>query len=155
LSKSTNFLPPAPRREPFKPAEKATPPPKSDADRFRDAVREAEKSTVIFNLNMGNFPIMNPTTINQKATLALTAMAAKTELKKDGVPSQEAVASIDDILSITKNVSFFGNTTKPYHNPADPDHGKFYTVPVKYDFKDRDTRSKVEKILRARCGISC
>jgi hypothetical protein len=118
-------------------------------------VREAEKSTVVFNLNMGNFPTLNTTTIAKKATVALTAMAAKTENKNDGQPSNDAVSAIDDLLSITKNMSFFGNVTKPYNNRADPDHGKFYTVPVKYEFKDRDTRANAEQILRARCGASC
>ena len=43
--------------------------------KFREAVKDAEKATLIFNLNMGNVPIMNQETISKKATLALTTMA--------------------------------------------------------------------------------
>jgi hypothetical protein len=145
------LLPPGPQREQFVPASK-TQTVKTEVEKFKDAVREAEKSTVLFNLNMGNFPLLNTTTISKKATAALTAMAAKVEKRSDNHPSQEAINAIDDLLSVTKNMTFFGNATKPYNNPLDPDSGKFYTIPVKYEFKDRDTRSKVEQILRAlRC----
>jgi hypothetical protein len=157
-SLSQNLLPPKDPAPAFRPANAPVvhiAQQKSDADKLRDALREAEKSTVLFNLNMGSFPLMNTTSIAKKASLALTSMAAKVEKKANSVPSPEAVTAIDDLLSVTKNMSFFGNSTKPYNNPLDPDHGKFYTVPVRYDFKDRDTRSKAEKILRARCNVSC
>jgi hypothetical protein len=52
-------------------------------------------------------------------------------------------------------MSFFGNATKPYNNSLDPDNGKFYTIPVRYEFKDRDTRARAEKILKSRCNVSC
>jgi hypothetical protein len=149
-SATNSLLPPAVRSQVFKPATV-----KSYADKFRDVLKESEKLTVIFNLDMGNFPLMNPNTISKKATLALSKMAAKVEEKNDSIPSKDAVSAIDDLLSITKNMSFFGGSTKPYNNPHDENHGRFYTVPVKYDFKDRDTRATAEKILRSRCNVSC
>ena len=127
----------------------------ADHRRFKEAVKDAEKSTLIFNLNMGSVPIMNQETISRKATLALTAMAAKTEGKLSSTPSQEAVTAIDDILSITTDMSFFGNTTKTYTNPKDKESGSFCTIPVKCEFKDKDTRIRAEAALRSRCKVSC
>jgi hypothetical protein len=47
---------------------------------FRDAVKSAENSTLVFNLDMGKVPIMNQDTMSQKATLALVTMAAGKEV---------------------------------------------------------------------------
>ena len=122
---------------------------------FKETVREAEKSTLVFNLDMGTVPLMNTTTMSKKATLALTKMAAKVEGKPDSTPSMEAIAAIDDLLSVTKGMEFFGRTTKTYRNSRDPDSGAFCTIPVKYVFKDRDTRMKAEQILSSRCKVNC
>ena len=123
--------------------------------KFREAVKDAEKATLIFNLNMGNVPIMNQETISKKATLALTTMAAKIEGKTSSTPSEDAVLAIDDVLSVTTGMSFFGNTTKSYSNSRDKESGAFCTLPVKYEFKDKDTRIKAETTLRSLCKVSC
>ncbi len=122
---------------------------------FKEAVKSAEKSTLIFNLDMGKTPIMNPKTILANSTMALINMAAKVEKKTPERMSQEIVDQIDDALSMASNVSFFGNSTKTYRNQSDPLSGSFCTVPVKYDFKDRDTRARVEQLLRSKCNINC
>ena len=83
--------------------------------RFADAVKEAEKSTLIFNLNMGTVPIMNKDTMATKATLALTTMAAAKEGKQTSTPSNEAVTALDDVLSLASDMSFFGNTVQQNH----------------------------------------
>jgi hypothetical protein len=62
--------------------------------KFNEAIRDAERSTLCFNLTMGNKPLMNKTTIAEKAALALTAMAAKVENRNSSVPSPEAIASM-------------------------------------------------------------
>ena len=130
---------------------------KEEADhrRFREAVKDAERSTLVFNLNMGKVPIMNRETISKKATLALTTMAAKNEGKFSSTPSEESVMAIDDVLSMTTDMSFFGNTTKSYKNPKDDESGSFCTLPVKYEFKDKDTRIHAETTLRTRCKVRC
>ena len=92
---------------------------------------------------------MNQETISKKATLALTTMAAKTEGKFSSTPSQDAVTAIDDILSVTTGMSFFGNSTKTYKNPKDTESGSYCTLPVKYKFSDKDTRIKAETTLRS------
>ena len=123
--------------------------------KFAEAVREAEKSTLVFNLNMGTVPIMNKDTMATKATLALTTMAATVEGKTSSFPSDDSVAAIDDVLSMSTDMSFFGNATKSYKNPKDEKNGSFCTIPVKYSFKDKDTRIRAETVLRERCKVNC
>ena len=104
---------------------------------------------------MGRVPIMNHETISKKATLALVSMAAKCEGKLSSAPSEESVAAIDDVLSMTTGMSFFGNATKSYTNPKDSESGSYCTIPVKYEFKDKDTRIRAETALCSRCKVSC
>jgi len=120
--------------------------------KFTEAIREAERSTLCFNLDMGNVPIMNKVTISEKASLALTKMAANKEKKGNSVPSHDAVTSIDDVMSLVTNMEFFGTTTK--QNKGKGSSG-FCTVPVKYHFKDRDQRVYAEKTLREMCDVKC
>jgi hypothetical protein len=122
---------------------------------FRDAVKSAEKSTLVFNLNMGSVPILNTDTMSKRATLALTSMAAVAEGNAKENPSKDAVATIDDALSVVTGIHFYGNTTKTYRKNGDRLSGSFCTVPVKYDFNDRDTRIAVEQILRTKCNVNC
>ena len=122
-------------------------------NKFRDAVKEAEKATLIFNLDMGRVPIMNKDTMSKKATGSLIAMAAANEGNSN--PSEDAVAAIDDLLSVTENISFFGATTKSYKHPTDPASAAFCTVPVKYTFRDKDTRARAENVLRSKCNVKC
>ena len=82
-------------------------------------------------------------------------MAAKTEGKLSSTPSEESVAAIDDVLSMTTGMSLFGNSTKSYVNAKDSNSGAFCTIPVKYEFKDKDTRIRAETALRSRCKVSC
>jgi len=68
------------------------------------------------------------------------------------------VEALDDALSMVTGMEFFGKETKTYHGkPArtgDP-APTFCTIPVKYKFKDRDTRARVENVLRSRCQVNC
>ena len=82
--------------------------------KFAEAIRDAERSTLCFNLNMGNKPIMNKTTISERATLALTSMAARVEGKNSAVPSPETVAALDDVTSLVTSMELFGSNTKQY-----------------------------------------
>jgi hypothetical protein len=129
--------------------------------KFAEAIKDAERSTLCFNLNMGNKPIMNKTTIAERAALALTAMAAKTEGKSNSIPSSEAIAVIDDVTSLVTNMEFFGSNTKQYKGKEGKDDKEgdqaptFCTVPVKYQFKDREQRVFAEKQLRQVCKVQC
>jgi hypothetical protein len=123
--------------------------------KFKEAIKDAERSTLVFNLDMGKVPIMNRETMNKRATLALTTMATRKEQKTTSVPSEEAVMAIDDLLSVTEGMEFFGACTKSYSHPNDPNSRLYCTVPVKYEFKDKDSRVRAETTLRDRCDVRC
>jgi hypothetical protein len=123
---------------------------------FRDAVRAAESSTLVFNLDMGKVPIMNQETMSTKATMALITMAAsREEGNYTSRPCEDTLTSIDDTLSIATKISFYGKKTKTYNNPRDPKSGSFCTVPVKYEFKNKETQIEAEKVLMDKCGAHC
>jgi hypothetical protein len=131
------------------------PRPDPKIEKFRDAVKSAENSTLLFNLDMGRVPIMNKETIAKNSTLAIAKMAANKEKPGSIIPSEDIVAGIDDILSVTTGFELYGTATKSYKHPASKDSGAFCTVPVRYDFADRETRFQAEKFLREKCDIQC
>ena len=112
----------------------------------------------MFNLDLGNVPIMNTATISAKVTKDISARAATNEESNTGRPSEETLVMLDDAISMIKNMEFYGKVTKPYLNksrPTDQNQGKFYTLPVKVSFKDKETKVKVESLLRKKCKIQC
>jgi hypothetical protein len=123
--------------------------------KFKDAIRDAERSSLVLNLNLGRLPIVNRESMSKKATLALTAAAAAKEKRLVSYPCDDSIAAIDDVLSVVKNISFFGTGTKTYKNPRDKLSGSYCTAPVKYEFKDRETKLAAEKILKSTCGVNC
>jgi hypothetical protein len=145
---------------PNKPANlpKATPPtPNPEAQaakKVKQAIREAEKKTLLFNLNLGNTPAMNKDTLARKVTLALSSAASAGEHDYDIKDAEEV---IDDILSCSK-LEFLGTTSKKFYNkknPADPRNDKMCTLPVRFEFRDRETRFQAESNLRKICKVSC
>ncbi len=124
--------------------------------KFKETVKDAEKATLIFNLDLGKSPIMNQDTMSTRASLALSKMAAKKENAQTTVPSEAAREVIDDALGMAQGIAFYGKQTKTYRNKNDPvNSGAFCTLPVRYDFKDKNVRSNVEKVLRDTCAINC
>jgi hypothetical protein len=122
---------------------------------FKEAVRVAEKSTLLFNLNLGKVPLVNKDTMSTKVTKALTELAAKEEKSKSSVPSADTMASIDDLLSVVQDMQFYGKTTKSFQRLNDPLNGSYCTVPVKYVFSDKETRTYAETVLRDKCKVQC
>jgi len=62
------------------------------------------------------------------------------------------------MLSLKTKMDFFGKVTKPYNNkgkPADPENGKFCTLPVKMSFKDKTSKARAETVLRSLCKVQC
>ena len=126
--------------------------------KFVSAVREAEKSVLVFKLDLGSVPIMNTGTISRKVTESITAKAAVAEGKTNGRPSEDVVTVLEDTLSMMKGMEFFGKVTKPYRNSLnaqDPDNGKFCRLPVKMNFKDKDAKIRAETVLRGNCKLQC
>ena len=120
--------------------------------KFGEAIKDAERSTLCFNLDMGNVPIMNKHSISEKASLALTRMAAAVEGKNRSVPSPDRIKALDDITSMVTNMELYGSSTKQYKGKDSPG---FCTVPVKYQFKDREQKTFAEKTLRDICKVKC
>jgi len=120
---------------------------------FVKAVKDAERSILVFNLDLGQQPSMNTATISSKVTLCLVNTLDRKE--KRPTPSQESKDFVDDILSMVVRMEFFGSKTSPCKNPADKTlNGKFYTVPVKFMFKDRKSAQTAADILRDFMGIN-
>jgi hypothetical protein len=117
--------------------------------KFIHAVREAEKSTLIFNTDMGTVAVMNTNTMNRKFSMALKAKAAEVDGNVNGEPKADTVTQLDDTLSMVKSMDYFGKTTKQAKGK------EFYTIPVKLVYKDRDTRITAEQNLRKLCKVSC
>jgi len=116
--------------------------------KFIHAVREAEKSTLIFNTDMGTVAVMNTNTMNRKFSMALKAKAAEVDGNVNGEPKADTVTQLDDTLSMVKSMDYFGKTTKQAKGK------EFYTIPVKLVYKDRDTRITAEQNLRKLCKVS-
>jgi hypothetical protein len=133
----------------------APPNPKVVGERkVRQAIREAEKKTIIFNLDMGKVPVMNKDTLSRKVTLALGEKASGGEHDYD---IRDAEDAIDDILSCSK-LEFLGATSKKFYNKKNPNDARndtFCTIPVRFEFKDKETRFQAEKTLRKVCKVSC
>jgi hypothetical protein len=125
---------------------------------FQDAVKHSERSTLVFNLDLGSKKTLNEKTILSQATLALSAAAAAVEGNAGKVPTSESVAALDDIMSVTQNVILYGKVTKPFENKANPNDERnktFFTMPIRYEFKDTQTRIEAETILRDTCKVDC
>jgi hypothetical protein len=123
--------------------------------KFKEVVRDAEKSTLIFGLNLGRVPLINQDAMSTKVTKAITEKAAKHDGSKGSIPKEETIIALDDVLSVVKDVRFYGKTTKSYTNPKDPLNGSYCTIPVRYEFNDKDSRIYAETVLRDKCKIQC
>jgi hypothetical protein len=117
--------------------------------KFVQAVREAEKATLVFNLDMGTVAVMNTNTMNRKFSMALKAKAAEVDGNINGEPKTDTVTQLDDTLSMVKNMDYFGKTTKQAKGK------EFFTIPVKLAYKDKETRITAEQNLRKLCKVSC
>jgi hypothetical protein len=122
--------------------------------KVKQAIREAEKKTTIFNLDLGKAPTMNKETLSRKVTLALNTKVQAGEHDYDIKDAEEV---LDDILSCAK-LEFLGNASKKFFNKKnlnDVRNDTMCTIPVRFDFKDRETRIQAETNLRKVCKVSC
>jgi hypothetical protein len=97
---------------------------------------------------------MNKETIAKKVTLALNTKVQGGEHDYDIKDTEEV---LDDILSCSK-LEFLGGSTKAFFNKRnvnDVRNNTFCTVPVRMDFKDRESRIQAETNLRKICKVSC
>ncbi len=116
---------------------------------FVKAVKEAERSLLIFNLDMGQSTIMNPGTISAKVMVGLLYSLESREGGQKGNYSQDDRDMVDDIISQVVRMEFFGSKTAPCKFPNNQArNGEFYTVPVKMVFKDRKIAQTAADLLR-------
>jgi hypothetical protein len=131
------------------------PTPEETAEKkLKQSIREADKKLVIFNLDYGSAPVMNKETLARKVTLALSN---KVKEGKHDYDIGDAEDVIDDILSCTK-LEFLGTSTKQFFNkknPSDPRNKVMHTIPVRFEFPDRETRLQAEINLRKICKVNC
>jgi hypothetical protein len=134
------------------------PPPTAEALRekkLRQAIIKAEKSTVIFNADLGSVPVMNRDTLARKVTLLLHDKArVEGEYKDNQKAAEEAV---DDFLSCA-TLDFLGKGTQPFFNKKDTEderNRKFCTVPIKLTWKSKGERIRGEQSIRKVCNSKC
>jgi hypothetical protein len=145
-----NNLPP-----PIDTGEPSTPANHNKENPFVKAVKEAERSLLIFNLDMGQSPIMNPSTISKKVTLSLLDLAGKKMGLEKGHHTQDSRDLVDDITSQVLRMEFFGSKTSPCKVPGNSSlNATFYTVPVKCVFKDRRTAQTAAELLRKHLDLN-
>jgi hypothetical protein len=133
-------------------------PAKVKKDKFCAEVRDAEKSLLVFQLDLGKVPIMNTATMAKNVTSDVVRKAAKVENSANGRPSDDTIATLDDTLSVATGMDFFGKVTKPYvnkKNEKDPANATFHTLPVKINFATKEAKQRAETIFRKRCKIQC
>jgi hypothetical protein len=124
------------------------PPPPTESP-FTITVREAERSVVIFNLDLGQAPLINPVTISTKVTAALVQQISKHE------HVESAKVIVDDILSMVRTMDCLGTSTRPCKDPKNPSRdNSFYTIPVKLVFYNKPTAKKVTDILRRKYKLN-
>ena len=64
---------------------------------------------------------------------------------------------VDDALSCSQ-LEFLGSGTRKFYNNRkrdDPRNGKMCTVPVRMDFKNKETKIQAETTLRSVCKVNC
>ncbi len=120
--------------------------------KVKDTLREAERRMVVFDLDLGTAPTINKATISKKVTLALHAKAASGDHDWN---TGDAGEMVDDILSCAQ-LEFLGSGTRKFHNNRnkdDPRNNKICTVPVRFDFKNKETRLQAEQTMRKICKV--
>jgi hypothetical protein len=129
-------------------------PAETAAKKVKQVLKDAEKKTVIFNLNLGKHPAMNKETLSRKVTEAL---AAPVKAGQHDYNITDAEEILDDILSCSK-LEFLGTQSKLFYNNRnanDTRNNTMYTIPVRMDFRDRESRFEAEVMLRKICKVNC
>jgi hypothetical protein len=144
----------APSQVAKKPAPPAISAEEAKVKKLKTVLKDAEKKTVLFNLDLGKNPAMNKDTLSRKVTEALGS-AVRGGNHDYHIGDAEEV--LDDILSCSK-LEFLGTQSKLFFNDKnteDARNNNMYTMPVRMEFRDRDTRFEAEIMLKKLCKVSC
>ena len=120
-------------------------------DPFVAAVKDAERSILIHNLNLGQSPTLNPSTISSKVTTAILLCIAQLEPSSQGQVTEIVRDMVDDVIGLVKGMTLFGSGTRPSRNPQNPSENcSFYTIPVKLSFANRQVCQRVTELLKGK-----
>jgi hypothetical protein len=122
---------------------------------LKAALTLAEKTAVVFDVDLGRSPVANRAALNGAFAAGLKAATMKTA-ENTGDDANECIRIVNDALSCADNLEFTGQTTTRKIDKRDPENPKtldFCTMLVKLDFPDRNTRIHFEKTLRKHCGV--
>jgi hypothetical protein len=138
-----------------RPTHDPVPPADSREKKIRQAITRAERSTVIYDADLGNVPVMNKDTLARKVTILLHDKARREgEYHENPKHAEEAV---DDFLSCA-SLDFLGRGTKPFFNRKnleDPRNKTFCTMPIKLTWKTKEERIRGEQAIRRVCKTRC
>ena len=145
---------PAPTQKKTQTAKPTPTPEENLTAKVKRTLREAERRTIIFDLDLGPTPTINKETISRKVTVALHDKAKE---GKHDWNVDDAAEMVDDALSCSQ-LEFLGSGTRKFYNNRkkdDPRNGKMCTIPVRMDFKNKETKLQAETTLRSVCKVSC
>jgi hypothetical protein len=133
------------------------PPPKPVAGKreLDDAFALADRSAILFDMDLGPSSSGNRPGLSRSLAAGIRAAALATA-ESEGKDMAEAVRVAGDALSCASDVSFLGQTSRPYKNNRDendPKNGSFHTMPVKFLFEDRQQRIYFEQTMRVNCKL--
>jgi hypothetical protein len=122
---------------------------------LKAALTAAEKSAIVFDVDLGPSPVANRATLNGAFAAGLKTATLKVAAETGG-DANEAIRVVNDALSCADNVDFKGQTSSKRidkRDPANPVVMPFCSMPVKLDFPDRNTRIHFERTLRKQCNL--
>jgi hypothetical protein len=122
---------------------------------LKAALTAAEKSAIVFDVDLGPSPVANRATLNGAFAAGLKTATLKVAAEAGG-DANEAIRVVNDALSCADNVDFKGQTSAKRIDKRDPENpivSPFCSMPVKLDFPDRNTRIHFERTLRKHCNL--
>jgi hypothetical protein len=133
------------------------PPPPKQASGIRELVESLDKAdteSVLFDANLGNVSIGNRSNLVAAFSGGLRAAAISVAEAKGGDPA-EAVRAMNDALDCVSDMDFIGIKSELQKDRAgmDTNKAKYFTMPVKLRFDDRNSRLHFEKSIKTHCGL--
>lgn len=128
-----------------------TPPkPAAGSGELREAFALADRTAILFDLDMGPAPVGNRQSLSRSlaAGIRAAALSAAGDSETDQI---EAVRAAGDALSCAGDVAYLGQASRSFSNPrnqSDPKNGTYCTIPVKLEFEDRQQRIYFEQTMR-------
>jgi hypothetical protein len=117
-------------------------------------LEKSEKESVVFNADLGPLVLSNRSVLNANFSAALKKQTEEKAIRDKRDPT-ENVRLVDDALSCVENMEFLGQRSRKFINNSnleDPRNNTFTTMPIKFEFANKDNRKNFERTLRDSCG---